>query len=160
MQPLSEQDEQFLKILLSELKIDDIGFTSKDLFPVDFEKDDDSNFHIDFMHATANLRARNYRINECTHQNTKMIAGRIIPAIATTTAMITGCVCAEMYKFVQGFNEIETFKNGFINLALPMFLFTEPDPAIKTMSKEYDPILDGKMKAVPEGFTIYDKIVV
>lgn len=55
---------------------------------------------------------------------------------------------------------IENFKNGFINLALPLFVFSEPDPVNKTKSKDYDPIVAGPIKAVPEGFTIYDKIVV
>lgn len=139
--------------------MEDIGITAKDLNPIEFEKDDDTNFHIDFIHAASNLRARNYKIHECDQQKTKMIAGKIIPAIATTTAMITGCVSAEIYKFVQGFDDIDSYKNGFINLALPLFVFSEPIPPNKTKSKDYDPILMGKVKAIPEGFTIYDKIV-
>jgi ubiquitin-activating enzyme E1 len=126
----------------------------------EFEKDDDTNYHIDFIHAAANLRARNYKIHESTHQKTKMIAGKIIPAIATTTAMITGCVSAEMYKFALGLNNIEAFKNGFINLALPLFLFSEPTPANKIKSKDYDPISMGPVRAIPEGFTIYDKTII
>jgi ubiquitin-activating enzyme E1 len=84
---------------------------SKQLIPADFEKDDDSNFHISFIAASANLRARNYKILEADWHKVKMIAGKIIPAIATTTAMVTGLVSAEMLKLVSLKNRtVEDFK--------------------------------------------------
>jgi ubiquitin-activating enzyme E1 len=89
-----------------------------------------------------------------------MIAGKIIPAIATTTAMITGAVAAEFYKFVSGLTDLAKFKNSFVNLAINMFVFSEPDEIKKTKSKDYDPIMGGALKAIPEGFTIYDKITI
>jgi len=128
--------------------------------PAEFEKDDDKNFHIDFINACANLRATNYDIKNCDRQKTKMIAGKIIPAIATTTAMITGAVTAEIYKFVQGFTKLEDLKNSFINLALPLWVFSEPTEVGKIKSKDYDPISMCATKAIPEGYTIYDKTTV
>lgn len=65
-----------------------------------FEKDDDTNYHIDFISAVSNLRARNYGIEEVPQHKVKIIAGKIIPAIATATAMIVGAVGFEIYKFV------------------------------------------------------------
>lgn len=73
---------------------------------------------------------------------TKQIAGRIIPAIATTTAAVSGLVCIEFYKMIDANGRLpkvpmERFKNAFINLALPFYAFSEPMKApVKKVSSQ------------------------
>ncbi|MCD9645786.1 E1 ubiquitin-activating protein [Datura stramonium] len=96
--------------------------------PIQFEKDDDTNYHMDFIAGLANMRARNYSIPEVDKLKAKFIAGRIIPAIATSTAMATGLVCLELYKVLDGGHKVEDYRNTFANLALPLFSMAEPVP--------------------------------
>ncbi|KAH0464742.1 hypothetical protein IEQ34_004845 [Dendrobium chrysotoxum] len=94
--------------------------------PIHFEKDDDTNYHMDFIAGLANMRARNYSIPEVDKLKAKFIAGRIIPAIATSTALATGLVCLELYKVLSGGHKREDYRNTFANLALPLFSIAEP----------------------------------
>ncbi|MED6111244.1 E1 ubiquitin-activating protein [Stylosanthes scabra] len=96
--------------------------------PIQFEKDDDTNYHMDTIAGLANMRARNYSIPEVDKLKAKFIAGRIIPAIATSTAMATGLVCLELYKVLDGGHKVEDYRNTFANLALPLFSMAEPVP--------------------------------
>lgn len=91
-------------------------------------QDNDANYHMDMIAALANMRARNYSIPEVDKLKAKFIAGRIIPAIATATAMATGLVCLELYKILNGMHRVEDFRNTFANLALPLFSMAEPVP--------------------------------
>jgi len=120
-----EQIEDLLNNLSTYFAANSKPFKMK---AIDFEKDDDTNFHIDFIAATSNLRARMYAIPEVERLKTKAIAGRIMPAIATTTAAVSGLVTLELMKIVKGC-ELEAFKNLFMNLALPFWAFSEPGPA-------------------------------
>mmetsp|Transcript_21138 Transcript_21138/g.54122 ORF Transcript_21138/g.54122 Transcript_21138/m.54122 type:complete len:1186 (+) Transcript_21138:63-3620(+) len=101
--------------------------------PADFEKDDDDNFHIDFVTACSNLRAANYHIPSASRHKCKMIAGRIIPAIATTTASVTGLVMLEMFKVLQG-KSVEQLRNGNYDLGSNQYMMFEAEPpaALKT----------------------------
>ena len=155
-----EMEEAELNTLMKELSIyDKQNPNPNSLHPEDFEKDDDTNGHIDFIHACSNLRARNYKIQECDRQKTKMIAGKIIPAIATTTASITGIVSLQLYTLYQT-NKIDFLRDCYMNLAINSIFMSEPKPAIQMKDKDNDPILLGPVKAIPPNWTVWDQITI
>ena len=74
----------------------------------------------------------------------KLKAGRIVPALATTTAAIAGLQTIELLKLIKrgsGNNAEEKFKvsqfrNSFLNLAVPSLMMSEPGEPVKNKIKE------------------------
>lgn len=147
---------QQLASLISALR--EMNIDKLTVQPADFEKDQDLNFHIDFITAASNLRAANYRIKQATRHKCKMIAGKIIPAIATTTAAVCGLVMIELLKLLQG-KPLEAFKDSSNNLGLNMYFMQEPMPPVKSKD-EYDPINMAETKCQPPGFSKWDKTMI
>lgn len=100
------------------------------------------------------MRSWNYDIKASPRHTVKVTAGRIIPALATTTAMVCGLVDIEFAKLVLGLQSqgSDKFLNSNINLAAGSGNFTTfaPDPPV--------PILTGLDLPQPVSFTSWDKI--
>ena len=132
-------DEKQIDLLVKEFnEIIKCKFTNKNnkSFNVEeFEKDNDQNFHIDVIHSMGSLRCRNYKIEEMDWITVKLKAGRIIPALATTTASIAGLQALELVKIVQK-QEFDKIRNSFLNFAIPIMQSSEPGEISKTILRK------------------------
>ncbi len=109
--------------------------------PIEFEKDSDTNGHMEFITNASNLRAMNYNIPVANKHKTKGIAGKIIPALATTTSLVAGLVSLELYKVINHKNykpyTLEQYRNSFLNLAIGFIGFSEPIGVKKSKFKDH-----------------------
>lgn len=120
--------------LLDNLRNMSSGFTFPHLEIADFEKDDDLNFHISFVTCAANLRCDNYTIARTDFHSCKVIAGKIIAAIATTTAAVCGLVMLELFKLVLE-KDAESLMNRQMGLASNNYTSFSQEPPIMFSTK-------------------------
>ena len=124
------------KELISMLKDDKLGYNKlKPLTSVEFEKDDDTNFQIDLIYAMSALRCRNYKLEIMDWITVKIKAGRIIPALATTTSSIAALQAVELVKIAKN-SPIEEYRNSFLNLAIPSLSSSEPGACPKNIIRD------------------------
>ncbi|KAI1842777.1 hypothetical protein JX266_011098 [Neoarthrinium moseri] len=85
---------------------------------ISFDKDDEDT--LDFVAAAANIRAHIFGIDLKTRFDVKQMAGNIIPAIATTNAIVAGLCVLEAFKVLKGdYNDAkEVFLSPFANQRL------------------------------------------
>ena len=99
---------------------------------IEFEKDDDTNGHVDFITTCVNMRGYNYRMAKMNKFDVKKIAGNIIPAINTTTTAVAGLGCVEFCKVVMGKNKVADYYSTFCGMARNSFQQFEPQEPKKT----------------------------
>jgi ubiquitin-like 1-activating enzyme E1 B len=104
--------------------------------PLSFDKDDDD--ALNFVTAVANLRARVYGIDTRTRFQVKQMAGNIIPAIASTNAIIAGALVLQALHALEGDWKQARLVN---KTAMPRFLVGSqtcaPNPACGVCADVY-----------------------
>lgn len=153
----SEEEREAITQLENAIATNSVTPEKLQMGPLQFEKDDDSNGHLDFVTSASALRAKMYSIDPADRFKTKRIAGKIIPAIATATAAVAGLVALELIKVAGGY-EFESFKNCFFNLAIPFVVFSEPAQVKRTLIRDniYFSIWDCWTIYGHEDFTLSD----
>lgn len=154
---LDEDEEAEIQALKQELLHRDLEALKSSgktkILPADFEKDDDSNHHIDWITSCTNLRSWNYYIKPSSKAQCRMTAGRIIPAIATTTASITGFNQIEIYKYLLG-RPLDSYRQTTLDLGTNTFVVELlGDPNFNRSDTEISGV-----RCVPEKFTVWDSI--
>jgi ubiquitin-like 1-activating enzyme E1 B len=77
------------------------SFKEGDVEPtITFDKDDEDT--LDFVTAGANLRSIVFGIETKSRFDIKQMAGNIIPAIATTNAIVAGLCVLQSFKVLRG----------------------------------------------------------
>ena len=126
----------------------------------EFDKDDETKGHVEFLYAFTNLRAENYNIEKCDISKVKMIAGKIVPAIASTTAAVVGIVALQLYV-LKTTEDIKCLRNCYFDLARNVICF-ENVRMNKYVRDGNDNLEkdEKKYKLVPDQFSIWDYITI
>ncbi len=150
--------DSFEKNILKKIKSNENNIIDKliSIKSIKFEKDNDENYHINFILSFSNLRAQNYYIPPSNFLNVKEIAGNIIPAIACSTASVTGIVCLQIFTLLQT-NDIKYFRNISFNLAISKFDLSIPEEK-KYISDVQKTERRAAIKAIPGKFSVWEKM--
>ena len=84
--------------------------------PRQYEKDTIDINEINYIYFSSILRAKNYNLPLLDKIKIKIIAGKIMPALITSTASIAGLLALQLYVLCQN-NNIKNYRTGVIDLS-------------------------------------------
>ena len=129
-----------------------------ELIPEHYDKDNEGDSHLQFIHSFSCLRAKNYNIEEYKIYQTKVISGKIIPDLSTTTSSFVGFACLQLCSMILN-SEIDDYRCVNINLATNFYdSWIPPKP---NLIVDNDNIINGfSRRVLDKPFTVWDTIEV
>ena len=160
LEPELEKSEE---TILEQLNLKRTGGNDNNVEPLpvlvatEFEKDDDQNDHVAFLHSAGMLRAQSYGITAVGRLEAKRVAGAIVPAMVTTTAAITGLMLLQLLrlplsKISKSKITLESFAEAQLDLATNLLALAEPQEPSRIAS------VPGKIRAIPEKHCVWDRV--
>ena len=134
---------------------DDIKQKIKKIKSFEFDKEDDLQTFI--IHLFSNLRANNFDIENSSYLETKLILGKIVPSIPTSTAAIGGFVSIQLLNLIQT-HELSILRNTLFNLGTYFVNQLKPQVMIYHNDKDIDPFFKKAVRYIPDKWTIWDRI--
>ena len=111
--------------------------------PTIFNKDSINSDQIEFLSICSNLRAKNYNIEQADEFKIKVIAGKIIPSIITSTSSIAGLLALNIYVICQNKN-YKNFMTGIIDFSDNSIALAAPLKKIESNYKKKEKCLNLK----------------
>ena len=134
-----------------------------------FDKDHLTNKHIDMISYMSNYRAAIYSIQPISIPECRMIAGNIIPALSTTTTLVTGLSIMEMLKYICNTYCVSdgsrdepmsiTHMDHFVNMGVNTHIQSEPMKQ-KMVRSGFNSRYGCEVITKPGDFSVWDKIMI
>ncbi len=119
---------------------------------IKYDKDD--NTMLKLFHEFSTIRAKLYTIDVGDIIQTQLISGKIIPALSSTTTVISGFVMLDIIKYLLD----KKYTDTNINLATNQCLVFDSNKPKETYDGLLHPAYGIKVKTIPDTFNTWNKI--
>ena len=123
--------------------------------PLPYDKDND--IHMTCLVHLTNIRAVCYNIPEGETIDIKLISGKIIPALSTTTSIISALVVLDIIKYLAG---IQTYSETNINIGVNAFTRYKAFKPKITYNNMFHPDYGMDIKTAPCHFSTWDTVCI
>ena len=137
--------------------VKDIKLTKKSLIPAAINYDKDVYSHLNMMTNFVNVRAQCYNIEQRDKVTIQLLSGKIIPALSTTTSIISGFVVLDIIKYLAG---CQTFSETNINIGINQYIRYKAFNPKVTYNNMFHNDFGVQIKTIPCHFNTWDRFVI